>query len=358
MMRHPARLALPALAVAGMCFLVVRSPTGPADAVTMPIAASSQAPAEPDWIAAGPGRVEPISGEIRLSASVPGRLDKIVVHVRDKVTEGMLLAIGDDREQLARVQAAEAEVSFREAERETAISSSLTNPRRSAEDSVANSQSEVWRNQMALDRLAATGARAEALEIAKASLAGSKVLLAKSQLALDALDKSNNASRPTRTESALAVARAERAIAYAVLEKTRIRAPRAGTVLNVLKLPGDAVGTAADDAVIAMGDIDRLRVRVEIDESDVANIALGQHVVVRSDAFPAKSFSGVVTFIGATARPRALAARHAIATIKDNAIQVIVGLEASPPLVPGMRVDAFFETIKTSESKGDGRGTN
>lgn len=318
---------------------------------------SEQGSAEPSWIAAGPGTVEPISGEIRISATTAGRLEKIVVRVRDKVAEGALLAIVDDSEQLARVRAAEADVSFREAERDTAISSSLSNPRQSAEDSVANSQSEVWKNQMALDRLAATGAPAEALDAAKASLADSQLLLAESLNALSALEKSNDALRPTRTESALAVARAERAIAYAALEKTRIRAPRAGTVLNILKLPGDAASPSSDDTVIAMGDIDRLRVRAEIDEVDIANIVLGQHVVVRSDAFPEKDFSGAVSFIAAVARPRAMAPHHSVQTVKENAIQVIIDLAASP-LVPGMRVDVFFEPTQSSNSKGDSFGTN
>jgi len=317
-----------------------------------------QVHAEPSWIAAGPGRVEPISGETSISATTAGRVDKIVVRVRDKVVKGALLALVDDSEQLARVQAAEADVSFREAERDAALSSSLSNQRQSAEDSVANSQSEVWRNQIALDRLAATGAPAEALDVAKASLADSQALLTESRHTLDALQKSNDTPRPSRTESALAVARAERAITYALLEKTRIRAPRAGTVLTVLKLPGDAASATSDDTVITMGDIDRLRVKAEVDESDIGNITLGQHVVVRSDAFPEKDFPGAVSFIGATARPRALAAHHSIPTIKDNALQVIVDLDASPPLVPGMRVDVFFEATKLSNIKGDGRDSN
>lgn len=358
MPRRHAVFVLIALLGVGTCFLLLKSPTGPAGAATAPTAPSVQVPAEPSWIAAGPGRVEPISGEIRISATTAGRLDRIVVRVRDKVAEGALLATVDDSEQLARVQAAEADVSFREAERDTAISSSLSNERQSAEDSVANSQSEVWRNQMALDRLATAGASNDALDAAKASLADSQKLLAESRRALDALQKSNDTPRPSRTESALAVARAERAIAYALLEKTRIRAPRAGTVLTVLKLPGDAASATSDDTVVTMGDIDRLRVKAEVDESDIDNITLGQNVVVRSDAFPERDFPGTVSFIAITARPRALAAQHASPTIKDNALQVIVDLHASPPLVPGMRVDAFFEATRLSNSKGDARGPN
>lgn len=356
--RHVGSALLVAVGV-GAGAMLAKSPTYLAAAgVTAQTDQSLDVAAGSDWIAAGPGKVEPISGETSIAATSAGRIDKIVVRVRDKVAEGELLAIVDDSEQLARVQAAEAEVSFREAERDNAISSSLPNQRQSAEDSVANSQSEVWRSQLALDRLSATGVSVDALNIAKASLAHSRELLAESRNALSASEKSNDAPRPTRTESALAVARAERAIAYAVLEKTRIRAPRAGTVLNILKQPGDTASAASDDTVIAMGDIDRLRVRAEIDEVDIANVTLGQRVVVRSDAFPEKDFAGAVSFIAALARPRGLAAHQAVSTVKDNAIQVIVDLAAASPLVPGMRVDVFFEPTQSSNSKGDGLGTN
>ncbi len=359
MLSRHVRSALLVVVGVGGAVLLSKAPKYPAAAaITTQTDQSQDVATEPDWIAAGPGKVEPISGETSITAATAGRIDKIVVRVRDKAVEGALLAIVDDSEQLARVQAAEADVSFREAERDNAISSSLPNPRQAAEDSVAESQSEVWRNQLALDRLAATGASADAIDTAQASLAHSRALLAESRKTLAALEKSNDAPRPTRTESALAVARAERDIAYAVLEKTRIRAPRAGTVLNILKLPGDTASAAPDDTVIALGDIDRLRVRAEIDEVDIANISLGQHVIVRSDAFPEKDFAGAVSFIAAVARPRALAAHHAVPTVRDNAIQVIVDLAVPSPLVPGMRVDVFFEPTPSSNSKGDGLGTN
>jgi len=323
-----------------------------ADAAGRASATVLAASAEPSWVAAGPGRVEPISGEIKIPAASAGRLDAIVVKVRDDVVKGTLLAILDDSEPLARVRASEAEVSFRESERDNSISSAQPNQRQAAEDSVSSAQSEVWRNQIALDQLATAAAPAHAMQVAAAALSESRALLAECQRTLDTVNKSPELPRPTRTEAALATARAERAIAYAVLEKTRIRAPRDGTILALHKLQGETVSGMADDVVVTMGDVRRLRVRIEADADDVANIAIGQRVVVRSDAFPQLEFAGTVSFIAANVRPRTLTARHAIPTAKDNALEVLVELDAAEPLLSGMRVDAFFTPTSVSSLGG------
>jgi HlyD family secretion protein len=347
-----------ALALVAAGFGLLKSSDVTADAAGSASVAVLAAPAEPSWVAAGPGRVEPISGEVKIPAPIAGRLQAIVVGVRDNVVKGSLLAILDDSEPRARLQAAEAEVAFRESERDSAISSSQPNQRQSAEDSVSGAQSEVWRNQIALDQLVLANAPAQAVKVASTALSESRALLAECQRALETLQKAAELPRPTRTEAALATARAERAIAYAVLEKTRVRAPREGMILAVHKLLGDTASGAADDVIVTMGDVRRLRARIEVDEGDIADISIGQRVAVRSDAFAQLEFAGTVSFIAANVRPRTLTARHSIPTAKDNALEVIVELDAAAPLLSGMRVDAFFTRTSVSTVGGEPHGAN
>ena len=325
-------------------------------AVTQGSNSLPQSQSSPDWVAAGPGRIEPVSGEIRIAASASGRIENLLVRSRDKVSRGALLAVIDDTEQQARVNAAQAEVSFREAERDTAISGSVPNERRSAEDRAAQAEKELRQTQAAIDQLTVAGASIEEIGAAQSRLAASEAQLAESQRALGVMTASAEVSRPSRTESALAVARAELGIAYAVLEKSRIRAPRNGTILQVLKSPGDMAASSFDDVLVTMGDIDLLRARIEIDESDIGNISIGQRVIVRCDAFPNKDFAGTVSLIAASARPRALNVQHASGTARDNALEIIVDLNASTPLVPGMRVDAFFEATNLADTSGGSNG--
>ena len=312
-------------------------------------------PAQPfsdlDWAAAGPGRTEPISGEIRVGAAVAGQLNSILVKPHDKVLQGALLATVDDSEQLARVRAAEVEVSFREAERDIALSSSIANERRTAEDSLAIAEQKVRKAQAAQDELYLKNAEANSISTARAVLSTLQNQLADMRHALEAVLASTAVQRPTRTDSAVEVARAELGIASAALEKTRVRAPRDGIILQLFKSPGEMTSGATEDALLAMGDIERLRVRVEIDEEDLGNVALGQRAVIRCDAFLGQDFHGTVSQIGAGVRPRAIAARSSVPSTKDNALEVTVELDASASLVPGMRVDAFFEAVGLVKQK-------
>lgn len=337
--------------------VVARIAMSSADAVDTAASTGTPAPGA-TWIAAGPGRVEPISGEMRITATSAGRIEEIFVRVRDVVSKGTLLAISDDREQRARVKSAEAEVEFREAERESALASSVPNTRRLADDAVAKAERDLWRAQDNFDRLSQTRNSSAAMQAAKSELGTSTASLNSAREKLDALLASGDAARPTRIESALAVARAELGIAMLALEKTRIRAPSDGTVLNVAKVPGEMASGAPDDALLVMGNIERLRCKVELDENEIGNIAIGQRVVVHSDAFPNLDFGGTVALIGASARPRVLAGPNSQPTAKDNALEIMVELNQSTPLIPGMRVDAFFQVTNVADGKGGQNGSN
>ena len=82
---------------------------------------------------------------------------------------------------------------------------------------------------------------------------------------LQKLKSAPYAPLPSRTEAALAVARAQWSIAQEALEKTRIRAPIAGTVLQVQAKTGEIASPS-------VGDRSRLRVRAEVDERDIGKV--------------------------------------------------------------------------------------
>src|SRR5262245_25560039 len=60
-------------------------------AETAKVAQSQTKPAPKQWAASAPGRVEPLGGEIRISAQAPGRITDVLVRVNDKVAAGDLL---------------------------------------------------------------------------------------------------------------------------------------------------------------------------------------------------------------------------------------------------------------------------
>ena len=62
-----------------------------------------------NWAAAAPGRIEARNGEIRVSASIAGRIVEVVARGGDKVEAGDLLIRLEDEEPLAQVKAADAD---------------------------------------------------------------------------------------------------------------------------------------------------------------------------------------------------------------------------------------------------------
>ncbi|MEJ2453048.1 MAG: efflux RND transporter periplasmic adaptor subunit [Candidatus Thiodiazotropha sp.] len=95
-----------------------------------------------------------------------------------------------------------------------------------------------------------------------------------------------------QTASELQVNQAEVALAKARLEKTRIMAPFDGVVgLRSVSL-GDYLTTGQD--IVTLFDLSQLRVDFRLPEATLAEVAVGQRIEVRLDAFAGKTFTGEV----------------------------------------------------------------
>src|SRR5262249_11918142 len=146
--------------------------------------------------------------------------------------------------------------------------------RRTGEDSVASAERQLHRSREDLDRqLRAYRQGAEAVadvDKARAGLvkANERLEQTRSQLrkALDA----DGLPAPTRSEVALATARADLSAAESALEKTRIRAPADATVLSLNAKVGEAVAPSPENVLVSIGDLAQLRVRAEFEERDLA----------------------------------------------------------------------------------------
>ncbi|MHB0937963.1 MAG: efflux RND transporter periplasmic adaptor subunit [Armatimonadota bacterium] len=127
------------------------------------------------------------------------------------------------------------------------------------------------------------------------------------------------------------------------LSYTTIVAPRDGIVMKKYIDPGSIVtagrssigGTGAGVALIDLADISRMFVLVNVDETDIASISLGQEVDVTIDAYTNKLFTGRVTKIA----PQTVT--------EQNVTTVPVTVEIETPdqrLKPGMNATCDFIT--------------
>jgi len=89
---------------------------------------------------------------------------------------------------------------------------------------------------------------------------------------------------PDKAIARAAIQQAEAQIAQTQteIERALVRAPVAGRVLQVNVRPGEYVGTTPGQALVVLGDIGSLRIRVDIDETDIPRVQSGANAT----AFP------------------------------------------------------------------------
>lgn len=156
------------------------------------------------------------------------------------------------------------------------------------------------------------------------------------------------------------------------LAKTIIRAPMAGRVtrLNVEEGETVIVGTMNNPGslVLTVSDLSVMEVVLEVDETDVPEIALGDSATVDLDAFPDMDFPGVVTEIGNSAiRPPSQAAGtgqtptidfEVVVTLDSPEVELRPDLSATAELITETRADQLSIpiitlTLREPESDGD-----
>jgi HlyD family secretion protein len=102
--------------------------------------------------------------------------------------------------------------------------------------------------------------------------------------------------------SAMSVVAEDRAnldIARQALEDATVRAPVDGTILSKSVSLGQIVTSATgafgrDTSIVTMANLQRVRMRVNVDEADMANVRSGEPAQIRVDAISNRTFDGVV----------------------------------------------------------------
>ena len=216
------------------------------------------------------------------------------------------------------IEAAEAEVALAQAGLQ-----SLLNPApvqiAAARAELAQAEAALRIAQAAYDRVKwdpGVGARPEALQleeatgaynVAKARLdallnppaadvAAARAQLQQAQAQLALLEAGARPEEIAAAEAEVAQAEAALEAARVALERCEVRAPFAGTVGLVYVHTGELVSPG--QPLVTLGDLTTLRVETtDLDEVDVARVAVGQRAVVTFDALPGQTFTGQVVRI-------------------------------------------------------------
>lgn len=241
---------------------------------------------------------------VEVSSKTSGRVEQLLVDKGDSVQAGQVLARLDSQEIQAQLAQARASKAAAQARLQEAVTGSRPQ--------------EVERDLAAVDQAEANVATT------KTNLDRALELNRKGVLAKQALDDAQNAyqvacaqlkvarqnyelTRLGPRKEQIELARAQAAEADAAiqwwgtqLDNTVIRAPISGTILDRLVEKGEMVttgyvsGRGAKSAFVTIADLKDLEVEMDINETDIPRVYMGQPCVVSPDSYPDHKYQGRV----------------------------------------------------------------
>ncbi len=299
----------------------------------------------PDTEILAAGTVE--ARESHLGFRTAGRIELISVDEGDRISEGQLLAVLDQRELTAVLSVAKAQ-----AEAARAILEELTEGFRSEEIEQARAAlraAERRRLDAARDlerarNLYEDGAISEqALDDREtvATVAESEMQGASEGLRL--LESGTRSERISAQRAALAASEAETERVEALLEYAQITAPNAGLITIRHREPGEIVSAGA--AVLTLMNPDYRWVRIYIRADRVGRLSIGQTATITADAYPERTYTGRVVFIASEAEftPRDVQTTEERVKLVYR-VKVQIEGDSSFDLKPGLAADVRLET--------------
>lgn len=297
---------------------------------------------------AGPGRVEPSSEDIKIGSELSGRLKVVNAEEGDAIHRGQVLAELENADYRAQVESARANVIAKQAVLRKVVNGARRQERDEAWSSVSeakavmeNAKSELRRRQELFS--AGVVSREELERYAReADVAQAKYEAAVQQHAL--VDDRAREEDQSLAEADLKLAQAQLDEAQARYDKTFIRSPIDGTVLRKHHRSGESVSNSSTvpDPVLTIGDRKTLRVRVDVDETDVSKVNVGQKAYVTADAFGQRKFWGHVVRVGQQLGPKNVRTDEPTEKVDTKILETLVELDPGSQLPDGLRVDAFI----------------
>src|SRR5215467_9648892 len=310
-------------------------------------AKAASAAAQP-FLVAGPGRVEPASEDIKIGSELSGRLKSVYVEEGDSIHRGQVLAELENADYRAQVESAQANVIAKQAVLRKVINGARRQERDEAWSSVSeakavmeNAKAELRRRQELFS--AGVVSREELERYARESdVAQAKYDASVQQHAL--VDDRAREEDRSFAEADLKLSEGQSAEAQARYAKTFIRSPIDGTVLRKHHRSGESVSNSSTvpDPVLTIGDRKTLRVRVDVDETDVSKVNIGQRAYVTADAFGKQKFFGHVIRVGQQLGPKNVRTDEPTEKVDTKILETLVELDPGSKLPDGLRVDAFI----------------
>lgn len=335
---------------------------------------TKQSSSMPDLVVA-PGVVEAVSEEIEVGAEINGKIRRVLVEEGAAVVRGQTIAVLENADFEAQIAAAKTQIGILQRQQETArarLSQAETDRARIANGArreerrearadyestlpnVDNARREFERRR----RLFESGdVSREDLERARTAYENAQKQSVTREAKFRVVDADARPDDLERADAAIRLAQAQvdefdalarEAVARvrtaeANYEKTIVRAPIAGVVLRKRMKDGESVSPENQTGIVTIADVSARRVRVDLDERDVARVRENQTAFVTAEAFGAQKFYGKVVKIGQILGRKNFRTERPTEKVDTKILEILVELDAGQQLPLGLRVDSYIE---------------
>ena len=243
--------------------------------------------------------------KVEVSSKIVGRVKEVSVKRGDRVKAGDVLMRIDDEDFQARVRSSQAQVAtlrarlaeFKAGSRPQEIAAALANAA-SSEATLRNAELEVQR----LKSLRAKGAVSQQdLDRAQTALDVARAKLESDRKSAELVRIGPRKEQIEAAEAQLHEAEGNLELAQTELSYTVITAPISGSILEKLAEQGELVtntnfgGTrGAKNSVVAMADLGDLQVEIDLNETELSKVKLGQRAEIQLDSRPDFLYTGDV----------------------------------------------------------------
>jgi HlyD family secretion protein len=248
------------------------------------------------------GKIEPVQN-FEAHASIATTVKRILVKEGDHVRKGQLLLQLDDADIQNQAAHALAQVKSAQADQSELKTGGTQEEIITLKTQLVKAQSArdaAQRNLDSLRRLEQQGSASHGeVRQAEDTLQSAQADLTQAQQKLN-----DGFSQPevTRIQAQASAAQAAYDAAEDALSKSTVRARFNGVVYSLPVKPGAFV--QAGDLLLQEADLSQVVVRAFVDEPDIGRLSVGQKVEVTWDAVPGRTWTGSVTSVPSTVKPR------------------------------------------------------
>lgn len=147
--------------------------------------------------------------------------------------------------------------------------------------------------------------------------------------------------------------RAKASLEYlrAMLANTIIRAPFSGAIVKKYKEEGEVISSIGQpETILLLADVSKIKAKVEVDESDIGKLKMGQTAYVTTDTYPGERFYGKIAKIGMMVGKKLIKSNDPKEIMDKKVLETEIELTQTEKLTLGMTVDAKIIIVEKEKA--------